>query len=285
MDKLFILFQYLVPQHLLSRLMGAIAATSISWIKNPFTLWFVKNYQINMDEAVETDPTAYNSFNDFFTRALKDDARPIDPDANHIVSPADGAISQLGDISHGRIFQAKGQSFSSQELLGGDAALAEEFAGGKFATVYLSPKDYHRVHMPYGGKLRSMIHVPGDLFSVNDTTAANVPRLFARNERAVCIFDTDLGPMAVVLVGAMIVASIETAWAGQVAPVKKQVQTTHYNKPNSQWQLNKGDEMGRFKLGSTAVVLFAKDSVEWLPEFESGTATVMGEMFAKKLEA
>lgn len=283
MAKLFILFQYLVPQHLLSRLMGWVGETTISWIKNPFTRWFVGNYNINMAEAAESDPSAYACFNDFFTRALKPDARPIDSSTNSIVSPADGAISQLGDINDGRIFQAKGQSYSSQELLGGDAKLAAEFDQGKFATVYLSPKDYHRVHMPYTGTLRTMIHVPGDLFSVNDTTAANVPRLFARNERAVCIFDTDMGPMAVVLVGAMIVASIETPWAGQITPIKKQVVTTQYGQAPAALTLNKGDEMGRFKLGSTAVVLFAKDSIEWQQEFSTGTATVMGQAFAQQV--
>lgn len=277
-DKLFIALQYIIPQHLLSRMAGWLGETSISWIKNPFTNWFVQQYGVNMSEAAIEDPTAYESFNAFFTRALKEDARPIDGESNSIVSPADGAISQLGDIKNGRIFQAKGQDFSLTELLGGDIDIAKPFMGGKFATVYLSPKDYHRVHMPLSGKLKSMIHVPGDLFSVNTTTAENVPRLFARNERTVCIFDTDIGPMAVVLVGAMIVASIETVWAGQTTPLKREIKTTHYPQ-NDKIELQKGEEMGRFKLGSTAVVLFAKDAMDWDEDYLAGSETVMGKKF------
>lgn len=277
-DKLFIALQYIIPQHLLSRMAGWLGETSISWIKNPFTNWFVQQYGVNMSEAAVEDPTAYESFNAFFTRALKEDARPIDGESNSIVSPADGAISQLGDIKNGRIFQAKGQDFSLTELLGGDIDIAKPFMDGKFATVYLSPKDYHRVHMPLSGKLKSMIHVPGDLFSVNTTTAENVPRLFARNERTVCIFDTDIGPMAVVLVGAMIVASIETVWAGQTTPLKREIKTTHYPQ-NDKIELQKGEEMGRFKLGSTAVVLFAKDTMHWDEDYLAGSETVMGKKF------
>ena len=274
-DKLFIALQYLIPQRLLSRAAGLLAETSIAWIKNPFTQWFVRQYGVNMSEAIIEDPCAYPSFNAFFTRALKEGARPINTDKNTIVSPADGAISQLGDIENGRIFQAKGQDFSLTELLGGNVELAKPFMAGKFATVYLSPKDYHRVHMPYAGKLKSMVHVPGDLFSVNTVTAANVPRLFARNERTVCIFDTDIGPMAVVLVGAMIVASIETVWAGQTTPLKREIKTTHYAQ-NNKVELEKGEEMGRFKLGSTAVILFGKDTINWDEHYQAGTATIMG---------
>ncbi|MGH1372455.1 MAG: archaetidylserine decarboxylase [Cellvibrionaceae bacterium] len=275
-DTLFIAFQYVVPQHALSRFAGWIANTSIGWIKNPITRWFVKQYDINMDEAAETDPCAYDSFNDFFTRALKADARPICEDKNAIVCPADGAISQIGDIKHGRVFQAKGQDYSLLELVGGEQSMAEPFEDGKFAVVYLSPKDYHRVHMPLSGKLSSMTHVPGDLFSVNDTTAENVPRLFARNERVVCTFDTEAGPMAVILVGAMIVASIETVWAGQVTPESRTIKTTRYDS-NTVHEFITGDEMGRFKLGSTAVVLFGKDAIDWSDALSSGTPTRMGE--------
>ncbi len=275
-DTLFIAFQYVVPQHGLSRLVGWIASTSISWIKNPLTRWFVKQYDINMAEAAEPNPCAYNSFNDFFTRALKDDARPICDEEKAIVFPADGAISQIGNIEHGRVFQAKGQDYSLLELIGGDASQAAPFEDGKFAVVYLSPKDYHRVHMPLGGVLKSMTHVPGDLFSVNDTTAENVPRLFARNERVVCIFDTEAGPMAVILVGAMIVASIETVWAGQVTPQARCIKTTHYDSLEKH-DLNLGDEMGRFKLGSTAIVLFGKDAIAWDDKLSAATPTRMGE--------
>lgn len=280
-DTLFVAMQYIIPQHALSRAAGWLANTEIKWIKDPFTRWFVKRFDIDMSLAAEENPCAYASFNDFFTRALKPDARPINNDDDAIVCPADGAISQLGDIKEGRVFQAKGQDYSLQELVGGDAEIAKPFIGGKFATVYLSPKDYHRVHMPLGGKLKSMIHVPGDLFSVNTVTAENVPRLFSRNERVVCIFDTEVGPMAVILVGAMIVASIETTWAGQVAPVQRTIKTTHYDQQEN-IELATGAEMGRFKLGSTAVVLFGEQAMGWLDEFEAGSTTTMGEKMGSR---
>lgn len=282
-DTLFVAMQYLIPQHALSRAAGWLANTSISWIKNPFTNWFVHRFDIDMSLAAEEDPCAYASFNDFFTRALKPGARPICSDDKAIVCPADGAISQLGDIKEGRVFQAKGQDYSLQELVGGDSEIAKPFLGGKFATVYLSPKDYHRVHMPLGGKLKSMIHVPGDLFSVNTVTAENVPRLFSRNERVVCVFDTEIGPMAVILVGAMVVASIETVWAGQVAPVQRTIKTTHYDRKEN-IELATGAEMGRFKLGSTAVVLFGEQAMGWLDTFEAGSPTTMGEKMGSMIK-
>lgn len=279
-DKLFIKLQKIVPQHGLSRLVGALAKSEVGFIKNTFIQWFVKRYNVDMSLAIEENPKAYKSFNDFFTRAIKPEARPIDQNSLSIVCPADGAISQLGDIVDGRIFQAKGQDYTSLELLGGDQGLADEFEGGKFATVYLSPRDYHRVHMPYGGKLRRMVSVPGELYSVNTTTAENIPRLFARNERAVAIFDTEIGPMAVVLVGAMIVAGIETVWDGEVAPfASREIADSNY--PYQDIQLAKGDEMGRFKLGSTAIVLFAKDQVEWSKKYSAGTPTKMGEILGR----
>lgn len=279
-EKLFAALQHLIPQHTLSRAAGWLAETEISWIKDPFTRWFAKRYGVNMAEALEEDPCAYSSFNDFFTRALKPGVRPISDQSDAIVCPADGAISQLGDIEYGRIFQAKGQDYSLTELLGGDSQQARPFMGGKFATIYLSPKDYHRVHMPFGGKLRTMVHVPGDLFSVNEATANQVPRLFARNERVVAIFDTDIGPMAVVLVGAMIVASIETVWAGQITPVRKQIRTTHYPHTESV-ELAKGEEMGRFKLGSTAIVLFGPDVITWEAGYLANTPTRLGEVLGQ----
>lgn len=280
-DKLFIRLQHLIPQHGLSRAAGWLASTDNALVKNTFIKWFVKRYKVDMSLAAEENPLAYACFNDFFTRALKPGARPIDSAADSIVCPADGAISQLGNIVDGRIFQAKGQDYTTLELLGGDETLAAEFAGGTFATVYLSPRDYHRVHMPYGGKLRSMVSIPGELFSVNTVTAENVPRLFARNERAVAIFDTDIGPMAVVLVGAMIVAGIETVWDGQIAPfASREIATSLY--PYQNIQLNKGDEMGRFKLGSTAVILFAENKMRWDEKFSAGTPTRMGEKMGAK---
>ncbi|WP_049631867.1 archaetidylserine decarboxylase [Cellvibrio sp. pealriver] len=280
-EKLFIRLQHLVPQHGLSRAAGWLASTPNKFVKNTFISWFVKRYNVDMSLAAEENPLAYGCFNDFFTRALKPGARPVDSTQDSIVSPADGAISQLGKIIDGRIFQAKGQDYTAQELLGGDEALAAEFAEGDFATVYLSPRDYHRVHMPYGGKLRTMISIPGELFSVNTVTAENVPRLFARNERVVAIFDTDIGPMAVVLVGAMIVAGIETVWDGQVAPfASREIATSLY--PYQNIVLNKGDEMGRFKLGSTAIILFAKDKIQWDSRFAATTPTKMGERMGSK---
>lgn len=281
-DKLFIRLQHLIPQHGLSRAAGWLASSDHPLIKNTFIRWFVKRYSVDMSLAATENPLAYNCFNDFFTRALKPDARPIDSATDSIVCPADGAISQLGRIIDGRIFQAKGQDYTALELLGGDEDLAAEFTDGSFATVYLSPRDYHRVHMPYGGKLRAMVSVPGELFSVNTVTAENVPRLFARNERAVAIFDTDIGPMAVVLVGAMIVAGIETVWDGQIAPfASRDIATSLY--PYQNITLNKGDEMGRFKLGSTAIVLFAKDKILWGEKFRAGVSTKMGELMGKKI--
>lgn len=280
-DRMFIKLQHLVPQHALSRLVGRVASCNNRLIKNTFINWFIKRYQVDMSLAAEPNLSAYACFNDFFTRALKPGIRPICTEQKAIVCPADGAISQLGKIVNGRIFQAKGQDYSVAELLGGDAALAEEFSDGDFATVYLSPKDYHRVHMPYGGKLRTMVSIPGDLFSVNAVTAENVPRLFSRNERVAAIFDTELGPMAVVLVGAMIVAGIETVWDGQLAPMgSREIQTSLY--PYQNIQLEKGAEMGRFKLGSTAIILFAKDKIHWEAQFVAGATTRVGVKLASQ---
>ncbi|WP_022958498.1 archaetidylserine decarboxylase [Spongiibacter tropicus] len=278
MDTAFIILQYLLPQHLLSRLVGKLAECRLPWLKNLLIRRFITQYKVDMSEAVDSAPEAYANFNAFFTRALKDGARPID-DAP-VVCPADGAISQLGEINRGRIFQAKGQDYSLQTLLGDDKALTAEFDGGSFATIYLSPRDYHRVHMPVDGTLRSMTYVPGKLFSVNTTTAENVRSLFARNERAICVFDTEFGPMAMILVGAMIVAGIETVWDGQIAPPPRQITTRNY--PQDAPTLKKGEEMGRFKLGSTVILLFGKDKIDWLDKFEALTPTRLGEALAER---
>lgn len=283
-DKLLTLPQYFVPQHLLSRLVGWLAESRSPMIKNTFIDFFAKRYQVNMGEAVEENPRAYENFNAFFTRALKPGARPVDANPASIVCPADGAISQLGPIQGDVVFQAKGHYYSLCELLGGDKQRASEFEGGQFATVYLSPRDYHRVHMPFTGTLREMIFVPGDLFSVNTRTAENVPRLFARNERVVAIFDTEIGPMAVVLVGAMIVASIETVWAGVVAPMKRGVHMTDYRTtPREPIVLEKGAEIGRFRLGSTAIVVFGPGVAAWDVNYKEGAPTRMGEMLGMRL--
>lgn len=228
-----------------------------------------------MSQAVEPDYTRYACFNDFFTRALRDGARPL-AEAD-ILCPADGAISQAGEIANGLLFQAKGRYFSAEDLLGGDTARAAQFQGGQFATIYLSPKDYHRVHMPVAGRLTGTCYIPGDLFSVNGVTADNVDRLFARNERLVCYFDTANGPMAMILVGAMIVAGIETVWSGQVAPPPKiPVSVDYMNLPESV-ELAKGDEMGRFLLGSTVILLFPEGVMGFDERYRAGASTVMGE--------
>ncbi|SDG57636.1 phosphatidylserine decarboxylase [Pseudomonas benzenivorans] len=277
-QRLFILSQYLLPHHLLSRLIGYAAECRAGWFKNRLISWFIKQYRVDLSEAQVEDPSAFEHFNAFFTRALKDTARPLDETPGAILSPADGAVSQLGPIEHGRVFQAKGHGFSVVELLGGDSQRANPFMGGDFATIYLSPKDYHRVHMPLAGTLREMVYVPGRLFSVNQTTAENVPELFARNERVVCLFDTERGPMAVVLVGAMIVASIETVWAGLVTPPKRALKTVRYDQAaRAPITLDKGAELGRFKLGSTAIVLFGPGQVRWAEGLGAGSQVQMGQ--------
>lgn len=249
--KLFALSQYPLPQHLISRLIGYLARCRNPWVKNTFIERFIRAFDVDMSQALEPDPRAYPCFNDFFTRALRADARPI---GDELVSPTDGYLSQSGRIERGTLVQAKGQHYSLTTLLGGDADQATPFRDGSFATVYLSPSDYHRVHMPLDGTLRETVYVPGRLFSVNLATADHVPGLFARNERLVCFFDTPHGPMAMVLVGAMIVAAIETVWAGQITPKSGEIQTTRFDAPI---RLAKGEEMGRFKLGSTVILCFA----------------------------
>ncbi|WP_428034373.1 archaetidylserine decarboxylase [Amphritea sp.] len=274
-DSLFILLQHLLPQHLLSRAVGYLAESRCNWIKRPFIKLFAKQYRVNMSEALIEDLDQFDNFNAFFTRALKPGMRPLDDAA--VVSPADGAISQIGAIEYGRILQAKGRGYGLSTLLGGHADLAEQFIHGHFATIYLSPSDYHRVHMPVTGTLRESIYVPGDLYSVNQTTAKGVDNLFARNERLVAIFDTELGPMAMILVGAMIVAGIETVWGGQVAPVKKNSWRIDHQKPVEPVILQQGEEMGRFKLGSTVILLFGKDAIEWSETLKADDPVRLGQ--------
>ena len=276
MDKIFIFLQHVLPQHLLSRCTGALAdLRHPAWLKNWLIHVFIRQFRVDMSEAADPDPTSYATFNAFFTRPLREDARsPAEAD---VICPADGAISQLGDIRGGRIFQAKGQSFSTWELLGSDAERAELFADGRFATIYLSPRDYHRVHMPLAGRLTATSYIPGRLFSVNQVTAENVPRLFARNERLVCYFDTAAGPMAMILVGAMVVAGIETVWSGQVAPPTSDPVLRDYVVLPRVIELAQGEEMGRFKLGSTVILLFPKDAVEFDTAYAAGSATRLGE--------
>jgi phosphatidylserine decarboxylase len=283
LDSVKIALQYIMPKHLVSRLVGKFAAAKAGALTQAFINWFIKQYKVDMSEAAQSDPKAYASFNDFFTRALKDGIRPLCQEDGIMVHPVDGAVSQRGPIEAGQIVQAKGHHYSSVALLGGDEKDAARFDNGDFATIYLAPKDYHRIHMPITGTLSKMIYVPGELFSVNPLTAQNVPGLFARNERVVAIFETQVGPLAMVLVGATIVASIETVWAGTVTPpAGKQVFTWEYPTTGSEaLTLEKGAEMGRFKLGSTVVMLFAQDAIDtFAAGVEPGETTRMGQKFA-----
>lgn len=280
-DKLFVLSQYITPQLAVSRLAGRLADNDRApALKNRVIHWFIRRYGVDMSEAAEPDPTAYASFNAFFTRTLKPGIRPVAGGDETLVSPVDGAISQLGQVAGNRVFQAKGQSFSLLELLGGDVQRAAAFGSGEFSTIYLAPRDYHRIHMPVAGTLREMVYVPGRLFSVNPLTAENVPNLFARNERVVCIFDTAAGPMALVLVGAMIVGSVETRWAGVVAPGGEGVKSFTYEGDKA-ISFAKGEEMGRFRLGSTVVMVMPEGSVRWDAGQVAGKRVLMGEAFGR----
>lgn len=266
LDRLAVLPQYLLPKRALTALAGwAAQATAQPWTRRAIG-WFIRRYRVDMREAAVSDPAAYASFNDFFTRALKPGARPLA--ASPWVCPVDGAVSQCGPIEGGQVFQAKGHHYSAQALLGGDAALAAQFDGGAFATLYLSPRDYHRIHMPCAGRLLRMIHVPGALFSVNPTTARGVPGLFARNERVVCVFETADGPLALVLVGATIVGSMATVWHGVVTPPRKGA-LREWRYDTQDLRLAQGEEMGRFQLGSTVIVLWPRDTarlnLDWTP--------------------
>lgn len=268
--------QYLLPQHLLTTFAGWCAEIKIKWLKNFLITRFVKKYAVNMNEAQIEDPYAYPTFNAFFTRHLKPAMRPILGNANAVISPVDGVISEIGQIHAQSLLQAKHMYFDLLTLLGGDQATAALFQDGLFATLYLAPKDYHRIHMPFSGTLQKTIFVPGKLFSVNRMTSQLIPQLFSRNERLVCLFDTAIGPMAVILVGAMIVGSIQTVWMDE--PIKsKQLITTPLT---NHLTLHKGDELGLFKLGSTVILLFPKNKINWLASLKSQQAIKFGEVLA-----
>lgn len=281
MSASFILLQKLLPQHALSRLIGRIASSKTRWIKHLFITRFIKTYGVDMEEALYSDPADYTSFNDFFTRPLKPDARPLAPGVDAVLCPADGVVCAIGNLNDDTVIQAKGKTYSMTALLGGDPQRAAPFLGGSFATVYLSPKDYHRVHSPLGGTLREMIYVPGKLYSVNQVTADNIDNLFAVNERAVCIFDTEHGPMAVVLVGAMIVAAIETVWAGRVVAEQGRITVSDYTDQQPPVYIEKGGELGRFLLGSTAIILFGPGMVEWQMDLHNGPGVRMGQLLGR----
>ncbi|WP_127996265.1 archaetidylserine decarboxylase [Piscinibacter defluvii] len=276
-DRLAVLPQYLLPKATLTRLAGRAARAQAGGWTTGAIRRFVARYGVDMTEAADPDITHYPSFNEFFTRALKPGARPLAD--TPWVCPVDGAISQCGPITRDRILQAKGHDYSTTALVGGDAALAARFDDGAFATLYLSPRDYHRIHMPCDGALTRMVHVPGALFSVNPTTARGVPGLFARNERVVCVFDSPHGPFVLVLVGATIVGSMATVWHGVVNPPRPGTLREWAYAPG-QVSLKRGEEMGRFLLGSTVVLLFPRDTLRFVPAWTAGKVIRMGEAMA-----
>jgi phosphatidylserine decarboxylase len=276
-DRLAVALQYLLPKQALTALAGRFAGARAGRLTTRVIRWFVARYGVDMSEAADPDIAGYASFNEFFTRTLRTGARPLAP--ADFICPVDGAISQFGAIDRDRIFQAKGHDFSTVALVGGDAELAAQFQDGNFATLYLSPRDYHRIHMPCEGRLMRMIHVPGDLFSVNPVTARGVPGLFARNERVVCVFESALGPFVLVLVGATIVGSMATVWHGVVNPPRPgKMREWHY--ADQHLVFRQGEEMGRFLLGSTVVMLFPRDTLtfnaEWSPQRPVRLGEAMG---------
>ena len=278
-DRLAVLPQYLLPKQALTTLAGKFALARLGGLTTSVIRWFVGRYNVNMAEAANPDIASYTSFNDFFTRALKPGARPLAQ--ADLICPVDGAISQFGPIAKDQVFQAKGHTYSTTALVGGDAAAAARFDNGHFATLYLSPRDYHRIHMPCAGELTRMVHVPGDLFSVNPTTARGVPGLFARNERVVCFFESAQGPFVLVLVGATIVGSMATVWHGQVNPPRTGV-LRQWDYAPGQVSLQKGDEMGRFLLGSTVVMLFPQGPLQFNPQWSPTRPIQLGEAMAQR---
>ena len=278
-DRLAVLPQYLLPKLALTRFAGLVASTHGGPLTTRLIAWFVRRYKVNMAEAADPDIRNYATFNEFFTRALKVDARPLA--RADLVCPVDGAISQFGPIERDQIFQAKGHHYSTTALVGGDAGLAARFESGAFATIYLSPRDYHRIHMPCAARLTRMIHVPGELFSVNPTTARGVPGLFARNERVVCVFESERGPLVLVLVGATVVGSMATVWHGVVNPPRPgKVRDWYYDQQPA--LLAQGQEMGRFLLGSTVVLLFPDGGTAFNPQWKAGGAERLGDAMAER---
>lgn len=277
-DRLAVLPQYALPKRALTTLAGKFASARLGGLTTSVIRWFVGRYNVNMAEAANPDIASYTSFNDFFTRALKPGARPLAQ--ADLICPVDGAISQFGPIAKDQVFQAKGHTYSTTALVGGDAAAAARFDNGHFATLYLSPRDYHRIHMPCAGELTRMVHVPGDLFSVNPTTARGVPGLFARNERVVCFFESAQGPFVLVLVGATIVGSMATVWHGQVNPPRTGT-LRQWDYAKGQVSLQQGEEMGRFLLGSTVVMLFPQGPLQFNPQWSPTRPIQLGEAMAQ----
>lgn len=278
-DRLAVLPQYLLPKQALTTLAGKAAGARAGRLTTSVIDWFVKRYNVNMGEALNPDTASYPTFNEFFTRELKPGARPLE--RADLICPVDGAISQFGPIARDQIFQAKGHHYSTTALVGGDAALGAQFVDGSFATLYLSPRDYHRIHMPCDGRLTRMIYVPGELFSVNPTTARGVPGLFARNERVVCVFESAYGPFVLVLVGATIVGSMATVWHGVVNPPRS-AQVREWRYDNQKIEFKQGQEMGRFLLGSTVVMLFPKGPLKFNPAWTAARGIQLGEEMAQR---
>jgi len=277
-DRLFALLLQILPHHFLSSLMQGLTRSEWPALKRLLIRSAIRVYRVDMGIAEESDAEKYPSFNAFFTRALKPEARPLTAEIRAIASPVDGVVSQAQTIKNGLLFQAKGQFYSLEELLGGDRQWVNRFEDGSFATIYLSPRDYHRIHMPLSGRLLKMTHVPGRLFSVNNACARAIPRLFSRNERVVNLFETDAGPMAVIMVGAIFVASMDTVWSGCVAPRSRGITDWNYTGESPDpIELEKGAEMGRFNMGSTVILLFGKDAVSWSESLQAGAEVCMGE--------
>lgn len=274
-ERAFIALQHLLPQHTLSRLVGHATRCTMPGWKNFLIRNFLRHYAVRMDEALQPDPFAYPSFNEFFTRALRPELRPVAP-TGAVASPVDGTISQIGRIEGEELIQAKDHRFTLPRLLEGDVELAPTFEGGSFATIYLAPYNYHRIHMPLAGGLIGTTHVPGRLFSVNTATAAAVPSLFTRNERITCVFETGVGLMAVILVGALFVGGMATVWAGEVTPARGR-KPRRLDTPRSPVYLERGDELGRFNMGSTVILLFEPGRVRWHPQFGAGSEVRMGQ--------
>ena len=278
-DQLGTIPQHLIPQHLLSRAIHRLTRLHGGWLGHAGIRAFIRTFDVDMSEAAESDPAAYPTFNAFFTRSLREQARPLCDEAGAVASPVDGAISQLGAIEGNSLFQAKGHSFDLTRLLGGDELVAAPFVDGRFATLYLAPRDYHRIHSPMDATLRRVIYVPGRLFAVKPGTVRTVPGLFARNERVVCLFDTAAGPMALVLVGAIFVGSIETVWQGEITPARPR-ETRQWQYHNADKTVGRGQEVGRFNMGSTVIVLFGPNGPRWEPDLGQGTKLRMGQKIA-----
>lgn len=284
-DWLLSLYQHLLPQHTLAHLMYRLTRHRIGWLTGLQIRLYAWIFGVRMEEAESPDPKDYPNFNTFFTRALREGARPVAGTAHTVISPVDGHVSQIGSLNDNRLIQAKGWSYNLVDLLGGSEVRAAPFRGGQFATLYLSPKDYHRIHMPLSGRLREMIYLPGRLFSVSPKTVNGIPNLFARNERVVNIFETEAGPLAMVLVGAIFVGSIETVWAGQITPPYRRRHCRWLYEGDKTFYLEKGQEMGRFNMGSTVILILPPGTTHWQSSLGAESPVLMGQAIGQLIGA